>query len=37
MAKYSEEFKLSIINQMMPSQNKTVSTLSKENASTSKR
>ncbi len=31
MAKYSEEFKLSIIKQMMPPQNKTVSILSKEN------
>lgn len=31
MAKYSEEFKLSIIKQMMPPQNKAVSLLSKEN------
>lgn len=31
MAKYSEEFKLSIIKQMMPPQNKTVSILSKKN------
>lgn len=29
MAKYSEDFKLSIIKQMMPPQNKTVSILSK--------
>lgn len=31
MAKYSEEFKLSIVKQMMPPQNKSVSILSKEN------
>jgi len=31
MAKYSEEFKLSIIKQMMPPQNKAVRILSKEN------
>jgi len=31
MAHYSEEFKLSIIKQMMPPQNKSVSVLSKEN------
>ena len=31
MAHYSEEFKLSIVKQMMPPQNKSVSALSKEN------
>lgn len=31
MAKYSEEFKLSIVKQMMPPQNKSVRVLSKEN------
>lgn len=31
MAKYSEEFKLSIIKQMMPPNNKSVSVLSKKN------